>query len=211
MTTRTPLAASAILLLLLAGCSAPVDESDTVLPGGGTGATDGATEEELEGSGTTACISRTWALDIPDSAAQLGDFMSTNGGINVTQSEGSGVQLITFDEGGTASMTNDVSYVVTVVDEELTFTMVQTHSGDTSGEWEWTDADEDTITFPAWENGEYTIQTQMLVNGTATENESTLPSETLGSGSLMTVECSGDSLTTKVSESPFTHHWTARD
>jgi len=215
MTARSTLAASALILLALAGCTTGGGGAGDGGTGTGSGASegsgtgDGTTGTEASGDASTECLSRTWALDVPDSATQLGDYLRTSGGMNVTQSEGSGAQLMTFNDDGTASSDNDVSYIVTVDDGELVLTLVQTHSGAATGEWAW--SGDGIVAFPGWDSGTYTIQTQVLVNGTASPTQVNTPSGSLAEGSTMTVVCSGDSLTTKIDVSPFTQHWTARD
>ena len=65
------------------------------------------------------------------------------------------------------------------------------------------------ITFSDWDNSGYSVQNQFLINGVASESAITIPSDNLGDGSVMSTDCSGDSLATSVTGSPFTQHWTA--
>ncbi len=202
-TARTPaLAASALLLLTLAACAAGGGDSDE---SGGSGGDAPA----ASGAGSTGCIAgKTWVLDLADSASQLGAQLASNG-MNVTQSEGAGRQDFAFTEDGMATAHVDVTYTVTIVTDDLTMTLVQTHGGDPSGEWAWQGDSDSDIVFSNWDNSGYSVQNQFIINGTATENNMTVPSENLGDGSVMTVDCSGSTLTTKVTGSPFTQHWTA--
>lgn len=196
-TTRsTTLAATGLLLLALAACS-----------GGGGGG--GEPADGASGASSTECVAgKTWVLDIADAATQLGANLASNG-MNVTQSEGAGRQDFVFTEDGLASAHIDVTYTVTIVTDDLTITLVQTHGGEPTGEWAWQGDSDDTITFSNWDNAGYSVQNQFLINGVASENTMTLPSETLGDGSVMTVDCSGSTLTTQVTGSPFTQHWSA--
>ncbi|MBX3100850.1 MAG: hypothetical protein KF761_14895 [Salinibacterium sp.] len=178
-----PIAASALLLLSLAACS-------------------GA------GNSSTSCISgKTWILDLPDLAAQLGEQLSSHG-LNVTQSEGVGRQDFVFDGSGTVASHIDVTYTISVQKDDLTITLVQTQGGDTSGEWSW-QGDTTDVVFSNWDNAGYSVQNQFLVNGVAGENSVTIPTETLGDGTVMATTCTGTTLSTQVSGSPFTQHWTS--
>lgn len=189
----TALAASALLLIFLAACA----------PGGAPEPGGGAAAENH-----TQCIAgKTWVLDIADAASQLGAQLSSSG-MNVTQSEGAGRQDFRFDENGTLTAHIDVTYTITVVNDELTLTLVQTHGGDPSGEWAW-QGDSDNLTFSNWDNAGYSVQNQFIVNGVTSENAMTLPTETLGDGTVMNAACSGNSLTTTTTGSPFTQHWSA--
>lgn len=198
-TTRsTAVATSGILLLALAACTS----------GGGEGEED-EPAAEASGAASTGCIEgKTWVLDLPDAASQLGANLAASG-MNVTQSEGSGRQDFTFTEDGLASAHIDVTYTVTVVADDLTLTLVQTHGGDPTGEWAWQGDSDSEITFANWDNSGYSVQNQFLIDGVASENSMTIPSETLAAGSVMTVDCSGDTLTTQVTGSPYTQHWNA--
>lgn len=199
--TRTAaLVIPAALLLSLTGCF-----------GGGSGGTGGSgdTPEEpaAAGDNKTACISgKTWVLDLNDLASQLASQLSSNG-LNVTQSESAGRQTFTFDQDGTVTSTVDVTYTITIVNDDLTLTLVQTQGGDPGGEWAWL-GDSTTVTFANWDNAGYSVQNQMLVNGVASDNQITIPSDTLG-GTNMETECSGSTLSTHVVSSPFTQHWSA--
>jgi hypothetical protein len=196
----TTLAVSALLLLTLAACTPD---------GGGTGGGGETEAPEAGASGSTECVSgKTWVLDIADAASQLGAQLASSG-MNVTQSEGAGRQDFLFTEDGSASAHVDVTYTITIVTDDLTMTLVQTHGGDPSGEWAWQGDSDSDIAFSNWDNSGYSVQNQFIINGTATENSMTVPSENLGDGSVMTVDCSGDSMTTKVTGSPFTQHWNA--
>ena len=199
-TTRTTTAAaSALLLLSLAACT-PVGSGGA--EGGGDG---GGGEAEASGD----CITnKTWVLDLADAAAQVGEHLGSSGGLNVTQSLGEGRQDFRFDDDGTATSHVDSSFTISVVDGELELTMVQTHAGDPSGQWEWAD-DSGNISFSSWDNAGYSVQSQSIVNGTASEVTTSVPEDGLAEGSVMATECSGDTLTTSVTGSPYIHHWTA--
>ena len=203
----TTLAASALLLFSLAACSPPgaASTGDDSTGDESTGAESGDTGG-AGGAGAGDCLTgRTWVLDLDDAASQVGTTLGSSG-LTVTQAEGAGRQDFRFAEDGTVTSHIDVTYTLTVVDGELNLTLIQTHSGDPSGEWE---RDGDSVTFPSWDNAGYSVQSQTIVNGTASENSTTVPDDTLGNGSVMSVDCSGDTLTTSVTGSPYTHHWTA--
>lgn len=181
------------LAIALAGCTSGSDPAE---PGGSGGSA---------GGGTAECLARSWVLDVADAAQQLGENLASKG-LNVTQSEGAGRQTFTFSGGGDITATIDVTYTVTVVNDPITLTLVQTHSGAPSGTWS---VDGDTVSFTDWDNAGYSVQNQTIVNGTVSPNQIDIPSEDLDDGATMTVQCDGDTLSTKVSASPFTQHWTA--
>ncbi|HPG75168.1 MAG TPA: hypothetical protein PLU61_03175, partial [Rhodoglobus sp.] len=129
------LAAAAALLLTLAGCSLGGGEepgSSGTDSGSSTGTDSGA------GAGAASCVEdRTWVLDTDDLAAQLATQMSASG-MTVTESTAEGRQSIEFASDGTASSSVDVTYTLTVDSGDgIVITVVQTHSGEPHGQWEW--------------------------------------------------------------------------
>lgn len=132
-----PFAAAAALLLTLAGCSLGGGEepgSTGTDPGSSTG-TDSGTDS---GAGAASCVEdRTWVLDTDDLAAQLATQMSS-GGMTVTESTAEGRQSIEFASDGTASASVDVTYTLSIDSGDgIVITVVQTHSGEPRGQWEW--------------------------------------------------------------------------
>ena len=189
---------------LLAGCT----------PGGGGdgGSGDGGAGDGglTPGAGTAnECIGRTWQLDINDQAQQLGQSLADSG-LTVVSSTAEGVVFMDIDTGGTITGHNDVTYMISVNDGELDLTTVQTHSGDTSGSWYWTSADNDRMTFEAWDNTGFTIQTTTIVNGTPSETSTNIPTTDM-TGLEMSVSCESDTLTTQADGSPYVQHWNPRD
>ena len=202
-----PFAAAAALLLTLAGCSLGGGEepgSTGTDPGSSTG-TDSGTDS---GAGAASCVEdRTWVLDTDDLAAQLATQMSTNG-MTVTESTAEGRQSIEFASDGTASASVDVTYTLSIDSGDgIVITVVQTHSGEPRGQWEWV-GDSTTLTFSGWDNAGYSVQNTFLINGVASDSPISIPSDTLGDTDMETT-CSGDALSTHVATSPFTQHWVA--
>ena len=199
------LAAAAALLLTLAGCSLGGGEepgSSGTDSGSSTGTDSGA------GAGAASCVEvRTWVLDTDDLAAQLATQMSASG-MTVTESTAEGRQSIEFASDGTASSSVDVTYTLTVDSGDgIVITVVQTHSGEPHGQWEWV-GDSTTLTFSGWDNAGYSVQNTFLINGVASDSPIAIPSDTLGDTDMETT-CSGDALSTHVATSPFTQHWIA--
>jgi hypothetical protein len=199
------LAAAAALLLTLAGCSLGGGEepgSTGTDSGSSTGTDSGA------GAGAASCVvDRTWVLDTDDLAAQLATQLSASG-MAVTESTAEGRQSIEFASDGTASSSVDVTYTLTVDSGDgIVITVVQTHSGEPHGQWEWV-GDSTTLTFSGWDNAGYSVQNTFLINGVASDSPIAIPSDTLGDTDMETT-CSGDALSTHVATSPFTQHWIA--
>lgn len=195
---------------LFAGCSP-----------GGEGADDevgGATEELEEGtasgdptaSGDTGCVAgRTWRLDIPDLASQLAIELATTG-FSVVEYAGIGEHTLVFDEAGAASADVDMTMSVTVnTDAGIMITVVQVHVGAPSGQWGWV-GDTSTMEFASWNDGGYTVENFMTINGVSSESTIPIPSDPL-TGSKMAVECSGSTLTTTTAGSPYIQRWTTDD
>ena len=183
-----PFATAAVLLLTLAGCSTGGSGG----PGSGSSTEPGGSTGTDAGSGSVSCVEdRTWVLDTDDLAAQLATQMSS-GGLTVSESTAEGRQTIEFASDGTASSSVDVTYTLSIDSGDgIVITVVQTHSGEPHGQWEWL--------------GD---STTMLVNGVAGDFPISIPSDTLGDTDMETT-CSGDALSTHVATSPFTQHWIA--
>lgn len=205
---RSVLVVPALLVLVVSGCAMGESSSPSAPSPSASAADDGSGSEAAAASTTSCVVDRDWSLDIADMAAQLGASMSGNG-VNVTQSEGAGSHTIRFSETGEVSSSVDLTYTLTLVQDELTFTLVQTHAGDSGGEWAWV-GDTDTMTFSNWDNSGYTVQNQFLINGMASESAMDIPNETLA-GTDLVATCSGSTLTTKATASPFTQRWTTDD
>jgi hypothetical protein len=201
------LAAAAALLLTLAGCSlgGSGEPGATDTDPGSSAGTDSGTDSGASGS---SCIEdRTWVLDTDDLAAQLATQLSS-GGLTVSDSTAEGRQSIEFSSDGTASSSVDVTYTLSVDSGDgIVITVVQTHSGEPHGQWEWV-GDSTTLTFSGWDNAGYSVQNTVLVNGVAGDFPISIPSDTLGDTDMETT-CSGNTLSTHVATSPFTQHWNA--
>jgi hypothetical protein len=195
MHSRRNLAAIAVPALLLA--------SLTGCFGGGTPADDSAGG----GLNKTACLTANpWDRDLDDAANQLGDLLESHG-LNVTRSTGDGSETFTFAESGHVEVHVDVTFTITVLmDHGLTMTIVQTHSGEPSGEWAWI-GDSHTVDFSRWDTGGYSIQNSIIINGVASDAPITIPEDTLGAAH-MRIACTPTRLTTHSTGSPFTDHWT---
>ncbi|TAL45899.1 MAG: hypothetical protein EPN91_01235 [Salinibacterium sp.] len=185
-------AVSALLLASLTGCF-----------GGGTPGTDSASG----GLNKTACvIAHTWHRDLDDAANQLGNQLESHG-LNVTQSTGEGSETFTFNESGHVDVHVDLTFTISVrMEHGLTMTIVQTHSGEPSGEWAWI-GNSHTVEFSNWDTGGYSIQNSVIINGVTSDAPITIPSDELGQAH-MRIACTATRLTTHSTGSPFTDHWT---
>lgn len=181
------------LLLLLAAC-APSPQNPV------------AEDPPAESPDDTACLTaQIWSLDVADAATQLGAQLAS-GGIAVISSEGSGRHTITFTDDGLVSSSVDVSYIITTDAQGLTLAVVQTHGGESAGEWFWNE-NSGVIGFENWDNSGYTVQTTTLINGVESPTSTVLPSETLDGTDMAVLGCSADALSTQVEGSPFTQNW----
>jgi hypothetical protein len=187
------IAISVLLLSSLTGCFGGGGGT----PGGGYGV--GSLDK-------TACLTaNTWDRDLDDAANQLGDLLETHG-LNVSRSTGEGSETFTFDESGHVEVHADVTFTISVrMDHGMTMTIVQTHSGEPSGEWAWI-GDSHTIEYSDWDTGGYSIQNTVIINGVASDAPITIPEESLGAAH-MRIACTAPRLTTHSTGSPFIDHW----
>lgn len=190
------------LLFGLSGC---------FLTGGGGGATPepggSAAGDELEGGSTACLIDKEWHLDVADAATKLGAYLTTNG-LNVTSATGAGDQSFVFDQEGYAGSATDLTYTLVVdMGDGLVMTMAQHHQGNPGGNWAWDGEAESAVVFEGWEN-DYTVTTDVSINGTAAPSSVAPPASGLD-GQSMTVSCDGDTLETQAEGSPFVQVWHA--
>ncbi|CAN5254844.1 hypothetical protein BH11ACT4_BH11ACT4_21190 [soil metagenome] len=190
--TTVAIALPAALIVALTACAG----------GGGTGS---------GGSGGSAsptqCLTgKTWSLDVTDAATQLGSQLSSSG-LNVISSQGSGDETFAFDADGSVSLAVHLTYTISVaLSSGHTLTIVQTHTGNPAGEWAF--GDPGVVTFNGWNNDGYSIQNTVQIDGTASDTPVTVPSDTFGDSTPMTITCTATDLTTHIDPSPFTNHWT---
>ena len=207
---RIALAIAPFVVLALAGCT-----GDEPTPGSSADATpppassDPASPDTPAGGSDTACLSAaTWGLDVADGAAQLGEYLATSG-LAVISSEGVGSHWITFTDDGFVTSDIDVSNTISVdASGGLVMTLVQTQSGESSGEWAWLSGS-NVVGFSNWDNGTYQIQSQTFINDTASPNSITIPAATLDGSKMEILSCTADTLQTQADGSPFTQTWHA--
>lgn len=199
-TVRLATATAPLVLLLALGACAPGSPA----PG------PTAQGPSVDSADDTACItSQIWSLDVADAAAQIAAQLSSNG-IVVLSSEGSGRHTVTFTEDGLVSSSVDVSYIITTDAQGLSLAMVQTHGGESGGEWFWRD-DSGVIGFENWDNSGYTVQTTTIINGVESPTSTEVPSETLAGTDMTVLSCTADALSTQVASSPFVQRWRPAD
>ena len=155
----------------------------------------------------TACITGSnWALDVNDSASQIGEYLSSNG-MDVISSEGVGSHFVTFTADGLVSSDIDVSMTIAArMSSGMTLTLVQTQSGLGGGEWSW-QGDSGVIAFDNWDNGNFQVQTQTFINDIATPNSVTIPGDSLGGTTMEVLACTPELLSTHATGNPFTQTW----
>lgn len=193
----------ATLLFSLSGCF--------LTGGGGPGSTpdpDGSAAGDDLAGGAIGCLSgKDWHLDVGDAATQIGDYLGDNG-LNVTGSVGTGDQSFRFEEDGAATSSTDLTYTITIdMGDGLTMVMAQHHVGTPGGEWAWNGDADSTLVFNNWD-GDYTVTTDLTINGQAAPSSVSPPTGGLD-GQAMTVSCDGDTLHTQAEGSPFAQTWHA--
>ncbi|MCS0499041.1 hypothetical protein [Protaetiibacter mangrovi] len=203
--TATALVVPAALLVTLTGCTFGV-----VGGGSGSGSTPGADGgASLPADAALAsCIAGDWHADLDDAASQIGSFLAGNG-LNVTASTASGTQDLTVDADG-LDFENAMTFVITIdTGDGIVMTVTQTHAGTVTAVWSWEgDPAETSATmhFSDFDNSTYTVQNTVDINGTAVSTPIEAPDYVAGDVPLE-VTCSGDTMTTHPTESPFTTTW----
>ncbi|WP_309714185.1 hypothetical protein [Pseudolysinimonas sp.] len=183
---------AAFSLLALAACT---------VPGSGDDGTDTSTDGSSGASGDVAsCLEGNWSLDTADLAGQLQAYFVENG-TPVTSTTQDGAVTLDVDA-DTMTFESGVTFTMTAVTEGLTMVIAQDQAGISTGAWT---VEGDDVVFSDWDNG-ITITNTITIGGESVGDSMELPADT-GAGVPMTVNCDGDTLTTKPDESPFTSRW----
>jgi hypothetical protein len=186
----------AILLVALTACSPG---------GGGGGGGGGSTDAPDPSGGDTACVTGLWTADTADLAAQIGDYLSGTG-LPISSSTASGQQQLALDEQGYAGMAStDLTFVISAeLSDGLTETITQTHNGTFRGNWGW---DSGTVLgFSDITDEGYQVENTVDIEGRTVDIPIDIPVTGMTDVPL-TVSCSGDTMTTKADQSPFTTTW----
>jgi hypothetical protein len=190
-------AAAVVAVAALTGCSGgddPVEPDDEVSP-------------TAETTGDTACVTGTWDLDLTDLASQMAIELASDG-LEVIEYAGVGRHTFTFRESGEASESVDATFTLTATSGAgPEITVVQIHTGEPFGFWDWRD-NSSVMTFFEWEDGGYEVQNITAIDGVPTEGTIALPGVPLG-GTDLEIVCDGSSLSTHSPSSPYTQHWSA--
>ncbi|MCU1417260.1 MAG: hypothetical protein JWP32_1434 [Schumannella sp.] len=187
MTVKTALLpVSAILVIALTACT----------PGGGGS---GGSPAALTGAD---CIPGDWTADLDDLGGQLAAYFVEKGlGEDLTVAV-TGSEEATFTADHTATATDDAVFTFTGSRAGAPMTMTQTHEGGFTSDWKLTG---DTFDFQNFDGQHYSITTTVEINGTTT----TLPvsTEDYANDIPITTDCTGDVMTMKPENSPFTTTW----
>lgn len=179
--------------------------------GGGTGSTSDPTASsdsgrDLAGGAVGCLVDKDWKLDVDDAATQIGDLLTSNG-LTVISSVGTGDQTFHFTADGAATSSTNLNFTITIdAGSGLVMVMDQHHEGTPGGDWAWT-GDDSQLVFNNWE-GDYTVTTNLTINGQAAPSSVAPPSSGLD-GQSMTVSCDGDTLHTQAAGSPYAETWHA--
>lgn len=175
--------------------------------GGGSGTGSAGTGATATGHSDSGCLEgKTWNLDVQSQASQMLTILQSKG--QATKSAtGSGSQTITFNHGGTTKTTTDLTFkVVTALDSNNLLTTTQHQTGPSTSNWAWKDGT-NVISFTHWV-ANISVETSTELDGKVSSSTAPLTSGT-SDGADMTVVCTGDTLTTKTGNTPFTMHWSA--
>lgn len=213
MIRRTTTAALAlpILMFALTACAIPGPGTADPENGGGseTNGGGGAGDGEL-GPALTGCVDGTWNADLADLTAQLADSLNSSG-MTITGSSGTGTMSLTLDGAGSVDFLNDA---VLQIDADLggglAMNITQHHTGSAVGQWAWdggADASDTSghMLFDGMDSASYTVDNTVTINGESSSAPIPIPSNAVTAG--MTVGCTGDTLTTKPDDGPFTTTW----
>lgn len=201
-TIASSLLLPAALLLALTGCTPPGGTTPEADPGSGG--------EGGSGGQPTECVSGDWTADLVDLAAQMLAQLSSSG-TPITLVEASGTQDLSIDQAGFLGFANDMTFVTTAdLGDGLVMTVTQTHTGAVGADWAWDgDVEGNVMTFDNFNDSEYTVETTVEINGTASDTP--FPTPDIAAGNVpLTVTCTGDVMTTKAEASPFTTTWHRR-
>jgi hypothetical protein len=203
-TLATALVIPALLLFALTACTAGGSGDDGSGSGSGNGSGDG---DDSAGGQPTACVEGDWSADLQDLAAQMLEQM-TSGGSPITSVEATGTQELSIDHEGFLGFGNSMAFITTAdLGNGLVMTVTQTHAGGVGADWAWDgDAEGSVMVFDNFNDSEYTINTVVAINGTASDQQFPTPDVAAGNVPLA-VTCTGDVMTTKAAESPFTTTW----
>ena len=197
---------SALAVVALTGCATGSTTTGTVTEGGGGDGTDtpGAT------GGVSECAAgHVWSADVDDMADQLLEYMSGASGLAVQSVTAEGSQLMTWNTDNTVVM--DTDYVFTVLadlDDGLVMTMVQSHTGPSTGTLT---LDGSSAVPGSWDNSGYTINTTVDINGVSTDMGVDLPAEGIDEGTTLEITCSGSTMTTVAEGGLFSQSWSRTD
>jgi len=208
--TRTRVAIAALgalaLSFTLAACG---------VGGGGSGGSDGgptpAPETPLADPGPqdTGCLAGTWTADVDDLAQQLATNLAGNG-IDVASASGVGTQQLAFDQEGYMGISVDMTLTIVVdLSDGIVMQIVQHHTGATGADWAWDGSGEEAagdLLFSNFSGSDYHVDSAFSINGVSTEQSIPIDLSVL-TDVPMHVECSGDTLLTNQSPSPFTTVW----
>lgn len=196
----TTVAAAAVALLVLSGCSGGTDVvSPPEVPA--------ADSDDGTASPTACLIDHTWNVDVEDLAGQVRSEMQSLGS-PASSVTGTGSMTISFAEESLVTTVVDLTFTMLLpMDDGPTMTITQHQYGSGYGSWFWDAGTPNLVVFEDWV-GDYEIDMTMAMEGVAVESPIDLPTSAAG-GTDMTVTCQGRVLTTNAEGSPFIQIWDA--
>jgi len=183
----------ALLVVALSGCS-PTGTPTTPPAPGASGASTATGSD---------CVVGNWTADLDDLAQQLTAYFGSHGiGEGLTGSLVSGSEKGEFTADGKATATDDAVFRFEGTLHGVPLKLTQTHAGGFTSDWALTG---DTFDFTNFDGAHYAITSTIEINGVS---NTSAPSETGFAQDIpITTTCTGDVMTMKPTNSPFTTTW----
>jgi hypothetical protein len=197
----TLFAIAASVALGASGCASPGDE----FFGGGA-----STPAPVAGGPSdTACFAHVWGIDGQDLASIIQNWMSDNGGMQITQASGEGRQELAVDETGGLTIGGDVTVSFTATLENgQSMIMDQHHTGLMDASWAWDGTEPGNVVISDIHRGDYSVETTLDVDGNVTVADPDEPAtELLTESPLQVVSCTSTTLITTQPDA-YTLVWT---
>jgi len=197
----------ATLALSLAACSGTSTPVPTSVPTTAPVTTSVPTSTpSADGESGASCFVGVWTADIVDLASQLGAFLASNG-LTAEAVTGDGVQQLTVDEAGTATVVTGVRFGLVADLGGTRLDVTQDHKGMATAEWAWSGSEErGTVTFTNFD-ADYAVDNVVLVDGVRADVDVPIDASPAVTSGTMNVTCTGDTLTTHQEPMPFTITW----
>jgi hypothetical protein len=148
------------------------------------------------------CIPGDWTADADDLGQQIAAYFEEKGLGDDLAVTVSGSEKATLNDDHTATATDDLVFTFTGTKSGEPMTMTQTHAGGFTSNWQY---DGSTFDFQDFDGQHYSITTTIEFGGQTT----TAPASTTDYADdiPITTDCTGDVMTMKPENSPFTTTW----